>query len=345
MHRRTFIALAGAIALLLICAAAVYAFDASRDDLIAGGVTIGGVDAGGMRAGEAREVVERELAAPVRRPLVVRVDGRRFSLTARQARVTVDVEGMVQEALAASREGNALTRTFRSVTGRDTDARVELKVSWSRDAVARLVRRVKRGVDRKPSDARVSYSGAGLDKVPHKNGLAVRGRELERSINAELADPAADRVVAARTKVTKPQITTDELAAKYPSFIIVNRGRFQLRYYRNLELVETYKIAVGQVGLETPAGLYRIQNKAVNPTWNVPNSDWAGELAGKVIPPGPDNPLKARWMGIYDGAGIHGTDAISSLGTNASHGCIRMSIPDVKELYDRVDLQTPVFIA
>ena len=96
------------------------------------------------------------------------------------------------------------------------------------------------------------------------------------------------------------------------------------------------------MGLETPAGLYAIQNKAVNAAWTVPNSAWAGSLAGTVVPGGaPDNPLKARWMGIFDGAGIHGTDQTGSLGTAASHGCVRMAIPDVIELYDQVKVQTP----
>ena len=58
----------------------------------------------------------------------------------------------------------------------------------------------------------------------------------------------------------------------------------------------------------------------------------------------PENPLKSRWLGIYDGAGIHGTDAIASLGTAASHGCIRMAVPDVEELYDKVPVQAPVYI-
>jgi lipoprotein-anchoring transpeptidase ErfK/SrfK len=65
-----------------------------------------------------------------------------------------------------------------------------------------------------------------------------------------------------------------------------------------------------------------------------------------VIPGGvPENPLKARWLGIYDGAGIHGTDATYSIGSNASHGCIRMLIPDVIELYDQVPVGAPVYIA
>ena len=49
-------------------------------------------------------------------------------------------------------------------------------------------------------------------------------------------------------------------------------------------------------------------------------------------------------MGIYAGAGIHGTDDVGSLGTAASHGCVRMSVPDVIELYDQVDVGTPIYI-
>ena len=126
--------------------------------------------------------------------------------------------------------------------------------------------------------------------------------------------------------------------------ITIDRPAFRLRFFKRLKLKKTYAIAVGRVGLETPAGLYHVQDKQLNPSWHVPNSAWAGDLAGRVIPPGPDDPLKARWMGFFDGAGIHGTDAIGSLGTAASHGCIRMSIPDVEELYDMVPLRTPVYV-
>ena len=142
----------------------------------------------------------------------------------------------------------------------------------------------------------------------------------------------------------KPQVTTDQLAQRYPTFITIYRGAFQLRLWKNLKLVKTYTIAVGQAGLETPAGQYTIDDKQVDPSWHVPNSAWAGSLAGQVIPPGPEDPLKARWMGFYNGAGIHGTDELASLGTAASHGCVRMSIPDVVELYPQVPLGTPIYI-
>ena len=82
----------------------------------------------------------------------------------------------------------------------------------------------------------------------------------------------------------------------------------------------------------------------MNPSWQVPNSSWAGSLAGRTIPPGPDDPLKARWLGIFAGAGIHGTEELGSLGSAASHGCIRMSIPDVIQLYPQVPVGAPIYI-
>lgn len=346
MRHKSFIALAISLILLMVGSVAGYAYDQSRDDLIAEGVRVGGIDLGGMRAGEARAELERRLAEPLRGDVTVKVEAREFTLSADKAEIRTDVEGMVQAALAASRDGGILSRMVRYVTGDDVDAAIEPKVTWSREAVAGLVDRIERRVEREPKDAEVKPTASGLESAKHRNGLAVRAKELERKLNAELGDPDADRVVAARTKTVKPDVTTGELAERYPYFIVVNRSEFKLRFYKDLELAKTYTIAVGQVGYETPVGLYHIQNKAVNPAWHVPEREWAGSLAGQVIPGGTaQNPLKARWMGIYNGAGIHGTDATGSLGSRASHGCIRMSIPDVKELYDEIPVRTPVYIA
>ena len=75
------------------------------------------------------------------------------------------------------------------------------------------------------------------------------------------------------------------------------------------------------------------------------NEAWAGSLAGQVIPGGaPDNPLKARWIGFFAGDGIHGTADDASIGSAASHGCIRMHVPDVEDLYDRVQIGDPVYV-
>jgi lipoprotein-anchoring transpeptidase ErfK/SrfK len=143
---------------------------------------------------------------------------------------------------------------------------------------------------------------------------------------------------------TKPDVTTKDLPHAYARYIVINRSTFTLRFFHHLKLERSYTVAVGQQGLETPAGLYHAQDKQVDPSWHVPNSAWAGSLAGQVIPPGPADPLKARWIGIFDGAGIHGTDEVSSLGHAFSHGCVRMAIPDVIDLYDRVQVGDPIYI-
>jgi lipoprotein-anchoring transpeptidase ErfK/SrfK len=108
-------------------------------------------------------------------------------------------------------------------------------------------------------------------------------------------------------------------------------------------------VAIGKVGRDTPVGLYHIQNKAVDPAWTKPHSDWVPEdERGEVVPGGTAaNPLKSRWLGIFDGAGIHGIapSEYGSIGQAASHGCVRMRIPDVEDLYERVPVGAPIFIA
>jgi lipoprotein-anchoring transpeptidase ErfK/SrfK len=239
------------------------------------------------------------------------------------------------------------TRTWREISGERLDRDLDAKITYSRPAVKKLVDRVHEALDREAKDATVDLESGRVDPKPSHDGISVRGRRLQRDLERELLDSGARRSVRVRTTVVKPKVTTEQLAEKYPAVLIVNRSAFQLTLYKNLKPAKTYGIAVGKVGLETPAGLYTIQNKAVNPAWTMPNSDWvAPEDRGKVIPGGiPENPLKARWMGIYDGAGIHGTDAEGSIGTAASHGCIRMRIPEVIELYDQVPVGAPVFIA
>ena len=219
------------------------------------------------------------------------------------------------------------------------------KIDYSEDAVRSIVRRVERRLEIEARDAAVDLESGEIDPTPEREGLDVRAARLRKDIRSELVDMGDTRIARVDTRVVAPKVTTKDLAEKYPAVIFINRGGFQLSLYKNLKLAKTYRIAVGQVGLETPAGLYNIENKAVNPSWHVPNSAWAGSLAGTVVPPGPSNPIKARWMGIYAGAGIHGTDATGSIGTNASHGCVRMLIPDVVELYDQVPVGAPVYIA
>jgi lipoprotein-anchoring transpeptidase ErfK/SrfK len=297
-----------------------------------------------MRVSEARALVTRELAGRLEKPIVVRRDGRRFTLSAADARVRADIGGMVDQAVHASRDGNLLIRVYRDLSGGEERVSVPAKVTYSERAVAGLIARVKKDIDRPARDARVDFPS--LVEVKEKPGVAVRAVLLKRRVERALSDPDRRRLVRAPTRVLKPKVTQAQLAAKYPTVLVAARSAFQLKLYKDLKLEKSYTVAVGALGFDTPAGLYHIQNKAVNPAWSVPHSAWAGDLAGTVVPGGTaENPLKARWLGIYSGAGIHGTDQTYSLGHAASHGCIRMAIPDVIELYDKVPVGAPIYIA
>jgi hypothetical protein len=343
----TIIAAAVALTLLLASAVGVYAYDSGHDDEIGEAVSVGGVDVSGLSRAGAAARLRRELLAPLSAPVTVSVRGQRHTLTAKVARLQLDVDGMVDEAVRRSREGNAVTRTVRGLTGGEVGARIAPQVTYSKAAVHRLVKRVERNVERDARDARVEFGAGGVQRVRSRVGVQLRREDLRRRVERAVLErrPAARRV-SAKVRRIQPKVTTAELADKYRTVITIDRGGFRLRLFKRLKLAKTYPIAVGQVGLETPAGLYHVQNKAVNPAWNVPNSAWAGDLAGTVVPGGvPDNPLKARWLGIFNGAGIHGTAERGSIGTNASHGCIRMLIEDVVELYDEVPVGAPVYIA
>jgi lipoprotein-anchoring transpeptidase ErfK/SrfK len=344
MRHRSFILLAALLMLLIFGSVAVYAVDAAQEDKIAEGVTIAGIDVGGMEREEAKKAIAQQVEEPLQKTVKVEYGKRTFKLTAEQARARADVDAMVDDAIEASRDGNIVSRVTRSVTGGEVDEEVAATIVYDQAAVDRLVRRVERKIERKPTNASVEFSGTGLEKVRGKRGITLRTEALRDAVGDELAHPTPDRVVEARVTKTRPKVGVDDLADKYPIAVTIDRGSFTLRLYKKLKLKKSYRIAVGTVGFETPAGLYHVQNKAINPAWSVP--EWGGDLAGQVIPGGtPQNPLKARWLGIYDGAGIHGTDQVGSLGTAASHGCIRMAIPEVIELYDQVPVNAPVYIA
>ena len=346
MVKRAVLVVAGLLVVLLAGAAGgVYAFDTSRRDVIADGVVVGGVEIGGLHAHDARARLRRVLGSRFFRPVTLTHPETRFVLSPAAAQIEVDVAGMVGEALVRSRSGNMLTRAWRDATDEGVGVQIPVRMTFSRAAVDAVVKRAARRLYRRPHSASVDFTLTEILRNPSRDGRAVRPDPLRRRITAALVDPSLSRTIAIPTRPVKPETTTEELESKYSHVITVSREEKRLRLFERLRLVKTYTVAIGQVAYSTPTGLYRIESKAVNPSWYVPRSDWAGELAGRIIPPGPQNPIKARWMGFYNGAGIHGTDALSSLGRAASHGCVRMSIPEVIELYDRVPLKTPLYIA
>lgn len=143
-------------------------------------------------------------------------------------------------------------------------------------------------------------------------------------------------------KIKQSGVFGPNTRTKFQGRIVVTLSKFRLQLIRDGKVVKTYKVAVGQAAYPTPVGKFKIVNKQKDPTWTPPpDSSWAKGLG--PIPPGPGNPLGTRWMGTSaQYVGIHGTYADSSIGTRASHGCIRMHIKDVEALYELVSVGMPV---
>lgn len=127
--------------------------------------------------------------------------------------------------------------------------------------------------------------------------------------------------------------------------IIVDLSELTLYLYRDGKLVKSYRVAAGQPAYPTPTGSFSIITMVKDPTWLPPDSDWAKDA--KPIPPGTENPLGTRWMGTSaPGVGLHGVppSADGSIGTYASHGCVRMHNWDAVDLFDRISVGMPVII-
>ena len=139
---------------------------------------------------------------------------------------------------------------------------------------------------------------------------------------------------------TKPAVSESDLGKT----IVIRRESKKLYLYQGAKLQRVIGVATGQPSYPTPLGRFEITTKWANPWWYPPQgSAWAeGE---EPVPPGPGNPLGTRWLGISSPyIGLHGTPDSASIGYSASHGCVRMLIPDAEWLFSQVDVGTTVFI-
>jgi hypothetical protein len=300
--------------------------------IIAEGVKAGGIDLGGQSVEQASQTLELALRPLVERDVLVRSAGKEFTLSKDEAEVRFNPLRTAKRAYYAGRDKGPGTE-------------VDLALRHSEDRVAAFADRVDAEVSRKPRNASVRITLTQLFLRKGKAGRTINEHELARSIDKLLQDPAAPREVRAKLNPDRPEVRTSDMRRRYRTVITVDFDHLVLRLFKRLRHDRTYDIALGRAGFDTPKGLFSIQSKQVNPAWHVPNSAWAGSLAGQTIPGGAaNNPLKARWLGVNGSVGIHGTAEEWTMRTRASHGCIRMRVADVIELYPRVPVGTPVLI-
>jgi len=301
---------------------------------IAAGVSAAGLDLSGLTTVQA----EQRLAALSDRiengNVIVMSADMQFSLKTSRAQATLDTVLTAKRALYAGRDA----------AGAPVD--VPLAVRHSQKAVQNFTASISRRIRRAPRDSRTIITLRRVRVTHSKAGRDIGAAALAKQIGAAIRDPRITRVFKARVRKVKPKVDAHQARKTVGTVITIDQSTFKLRLFKKLKVVRTYKVAVGQRAYPTPNGRFAIQSKQIDPVWSVPNSPWAGELAGSTVGGGSAaNPLKARWMGVSGSVGIHGTGQGYSIGTRASHGCIRMHVADVKLLFKRVPLGTPVLIA
>jgi lipoprotein-anchoring transpeptidase ErfK/SrfK len=285
--------------------------------LVPAAVRVAGVHVGGMTPDMARLALRDEF----RRPLTFAVDKRRWRIRPGRVDARADLRGAIAQALAAFPLED-----------------VRLPVSVERRSVRSYVAHMDRRFSRAPVDARLQVRGIRpvvMRPIPGRDLARLTMRVLiERSLREQDRRPIKLRFHRREPKVTK--------VGRIP-VVVIARDSKRLLLYRGTRLQATFPIATGQPSYPTPVGSFSIVIKERDPWWNPPDSDWARGL--KPVPPGPGNPLGTRWMGLSArGIGVHGTPDAASIGYSASHGCIRMHVPQAEWLFEHVSVGTPVFI-
>lgn len=318
---------------------AAYRYDASSSDRILPGVTIAGVDVGGMRRDEAVRMLREKAEETLYSDLVVRAAGRSWTVTPASLGMTADVDGAVSQAFALADQMSFASRVYHRLRDRPVEESLDLPFLEDRIHVETFVRQAFDEISVPAVDARFALvDGELVTRRSHD------GRELAmHAATARILHALSDRtaMVSVPVRTLDPKVTTASLG---PS-IVVDLSENDLYLYEGLHVVEEYPVATAAPGYETPVGNWEVVDKRENPTWYNPAIDTWGADLPPVIAPGPGNPLGTRALYLNaPGIRIHGTYSSSSIGTYASHGCIRMLISDAEDLYGRVPMGTRVII-
>jgi lipoprotein-anchoring transpeptidase ErfK/SrfK len=311
---------------------------AKAEPVIPVGAKAAGLDIGGLTLSDAADRLAGAFSFPLGQPIEVRVAGHRRMLR------PSDI-GFYFDPYKTARRANIAAKAAVVEEDGDHDVDVPLHVTYDKDALAAFTVNVDRSSDRVPRNAHVRLKVNRMVLRRARMGWSIDERAVAAALAPMLADPYATRVLRAKRARVPPAVNANDLRRRYRVVVTIDRRHFKLRYFRNLKHRKTYGVAVGTADYPTPAGRYTVVSKARNPDWNAPDEPWAGAYRNEVIHGGAaDNPLKARWLGIVGGVGIHGTAAEGSIGSRASHGCIRMRVADVIDLYPRVPVGSTVLI-
>ena len=336
-------------ATLMLVLSATLAWAAVSDYQVRGlvpkGVTVVGQNLSGMTESQARSAILQAVSAPMLRPVTVTGDNKTWIFNPATV-VRINVDEMLDEAYAPRRTATFVTRLEHQV--RDEPLPADIKPSYSIDttAIAAWVAQASGEINHEPKDAKRKIVKYSFKITPSIYGATVdqqaSTQQISAALTAETALANPNRVVALPIAVAKPHV----LESSFKTAIIVSISRCKIYLFKGAKLVKKYSCAPGRPAFPTPTGDFKVDSKLANASWYNPHSAWSAGMP-EVIGPGPSNPMGVRKIGInYPGVFMHGVPSgeFDSIGTQASHGCMRMFPSQVLDLFGRVKVGDPVFI-
>lgn len=332
----------GLCAALLIAAVGVgfvyvKAVENAHDGRMLPGTMVAGVDVGGMSEGEARDAVADVLAQDLDRSLTVEWGNEEWSTTPRELGVNADVDAAVAEAMEASESASAAELVRLRWQGDTADVAADVSLSRPRSGAREFVNGLAEELNEPARDAALnleSVPDGELEIVPGSAGRVVDTDATTKALMGALREEQE------RVELTVHEVPPQETVEDFRQVFVLRQDDHELDLYENGERVGTWDVAVGEAasGYPTPTGLYEVTKKRPNPTWVNPDPSGWGSGMPKRIGPGPDNPLGVRALNWSAPAiRFHGTANLSSIGTDASKGCVRLSNDDIVHVYDRVE--------
>jgi lipoprotein-anchoring transpeptidase ErfK/SrfK len=337
---------AGVVSFLLVIgvggAAAAVRMESANTNVNLNGFQVGGIELAGLERTAALQKLNQRFEAPLDAPISVSLDGRNLqSTTRRELGASTNVEDVYRQAVKLHQDIPSFKRLWYRITGMSVGHKLQVKTQVDGSKAAEAAKKIAEAVNKAPANATVSVVGGTPKIIEGTPGFAL---DEKAAIEAfENASRKGGSSIDLTGKPIEPAVTK----ANFKSILIVKVGENKLYHYNGESLVKTYDVATGLPKFPTPIGQFKITQKRFRPTWVNPAKgpgQWGAKLPAQIAP-GPSNPLGTRAMNLNSpGIRIHGTTADNSMGYNASHGCIRMKMSDVEELFERVEVGTPVII-
>ncbi|MGH2699546.1 MAG: L,D-transpeptidase family protein [Actinomycetota bacterium] len=312
---------------------ATYDYSNSYEGKLLPGTSVAGIDVAGMTSKEALRAVKTEIAPQLDREITLTYEGREWTTTPRALGAHGDAKRAVETAMSASEQTSFMDKVGMRFLNERVDFERDVAITYPGKGAKALVKKIAGKIDVEPVDAALDYSTGWVEITKEKTGVQVNVDKSFKSLRKALRG-GGERVEVAH-KILKPEVTSEA----YDQVLLVRHNERKLYLYEDGEISSSWTVAVGQPNYPTPTGVYTVTELRYMPTWINPAPDGWGASMPAEIAPGVNNPLGVRAVNWSAPAiRFHGTENLSSLGTAASHGCVRMSNDDVIQLYDRIEV-------